>query len=124
MRDRLKTAFPSGVGTIPIEVTEAVSPLIFLRREYLPGSGGDGQFRGGLGSVIEIGHRSGGSFRISAATFDRRIYPARGRTGGGDGQPGSCEISNGTVILDKGVHEVPAGYQLLLKLPGGWLWVT
>lgn len=113
------TAFPSGVGSIPVEITEASSPLLFHRRQYLPGSGGDGQFRGGLGSEIEIAHRDGGSFSISAATFDRRIFPARGRYGGGDGQVGSCHISNGTVILDKGVHEVPAGCSLLLQLPGG-----
>ena len=113
------TAFPSGVGSIPIEVTEAESPLLFHRREYLPASAGQGQFRGGLGSVIEIGHREGESFRISAATFDRRIHPARGRAGGQDGRPGSCRISNGTVILDKGLHEVPSGCRLLLELPGG-----
>ncbi len=113
------TAFPSGVGSIPVEVTEASAPLLFLRRQYLPGSGGEGQFRGGLGSEIEIAHRDGGSFRVSAATFDRRIFPARGRYGGGNGQVGACRISNGTVILDKGVHEVPAGCSLLLQLPGG-----
>lgn len=32
---------------------------------------------------------------------------------------GACRISDGTVILDKGVHEVPAGCHLILELPGG-----
>jgi len=113
------TAFPSGVGSIPVEVTEAATPLLFHRREYLPGSGGAGQYRGGLGSVIEISHQQGASFRISAATFDRRLYAARGRQGGRDGQVGACRISDGTVILNKGVHEVPAGCHLILELPGG-----
>ena len=49
------TAFPSGVGTIPIEVTETESPLIFHRKELLPDSGGAGVQRGGLSQVIEVG---------------------------------------------------------------------
>src|SRR5206468_2255383 len=39
------TAFPSGVGSIPVEVTESQSPLIFQRREFLSGSGGEGRTR-------------------------------------------------------------------------------
>lgn len=113
------TAFPSGVGAIPVEVTEAASPLIFHRRELLPDSGGAGRHRGGLGSVIEIGHRRDRPFRISAATFDRRLNAARGRAGGEAGRTGACRLSNGTTILDKGVHEVPAGARLVLELPGG-----
>ena len=34
------TAFPSGVGAIQVEITEAQSPLIFRRREFAKGSGG------------------------------------------------------------------------------------
>lgn len=113
------TAFPSGVGAIPIEVTEAASPLIFHRRELLPGSGGGGRHQGGLGSVIEIGHRRNLPFRVSAATFDRRLHAARGRAGGEAGRTGACRLSDGTVILDKGVHEVPAGARLVLEMPGG-----
>src|SRR6185436_6660264 len=48
------TAFPSGVGAIPVEITEAQSPLLFRRRELSDGSGGTGRQRGGMGVVIEI----------------------------------------------------------------------
>jgi N-methylhydantoinase B len=116
------TAFPSGVGSIPVEVTEAAAPLLFHRRELLPGSGGAGQFRGGLGGVIEIGHRHGEAFRVSAATFDRRHFAARGRAGGHEGRPGSSRRSDGTILADKGVHEIPAGQRLLIELPGGGGW--
>src|SRR5581483_1177289 len=46
------TAFPSGVRTIPVEATESVAPVMFRRREFREGSGGAGQYRGGLGQVI------------------------------------------------------------------------
>src|SRR5262249_1724602 len=49
------TAFPSGVRTIPVEATESAAPIVFYRREFRGGSGGPGQFRGGLGQVIELG---------------------------------------------------------------------
>jgi N-methylhydantoinase B len=116
------TAFPSGVGAIPVEVTEAASPLIFHRRELLPDSGGAGLYRGGLGAIIEIGHRYEEAFRVSAATFDRREYPARGRSGGSDGRAGSSRRSDGTALTGKGVYEIPAGQRLIIELPGGGGW--
>jgi N-methylhydantoinase B len=116
------TAFPSGVGSIPVEVTEASSPLMFHRRELLPGSGGAGRWRGGLGGVIEIAHRHGGAFSVSAATFDRRDFAARGRAGGADGRAGVARLDDGTVLHGKGVHEIPPGRRLVIELPGGGGW--
>jgi N-methylhydantoinase B len=113
------TAFPSGVGTIPIEVTESQCPLLFRRKEYLPDSGGAGQFRGGLGQVIEVANREPAPFTISAATFDRMRNPPRGRSRGSNGGPGSASISNGPNIEDKALYIVPAGESLNLQIPGG-----
>jgi len=47
------TAFPSGVKNVPIEVNEAVSPVIVWRKEYRQDSGGPGEFRGGLGQIMK-----------------------------------------------------------------------
>ena len=113
------TAFPSGVGAIPVEVTEAESPLLFWRKEYLPDSGGPGQFRGGLGQVIEIGSSEPHPFTVSAATFDRLRHPARGRDGGRPGRPGAARLASGPELPDKGVHRIPAGDRLVVELPGG-----
>ena len=49
------TAFPSGVRNMPIEVNEALSPLVVWKKEYRQDSGGAGEFRGGLGQVMEVG---------------------------------------------------------------------
>ena len=48
------TAFPSGVGTIPVEITESQSPILYRGKEYAMDSGGTGTHRGGLGQVIEL----------------------------------------------------------------------
>lgn len=67
-KDGLNTmAFPSGVGTIPVEITETQCPLYFKRKEYLPDSGGAGEYRGGLSQTIEIANRESAPFTISAA---------------------------------------------------------
>jgi N-methylhydantoinase B len=113
------TAFPSGIGTIPVEVTEAQSPLWFRRKEYLPDSGGAGEFRGGLSQVIEIASREAAPFLISAATFDRLHHPAQGRHGGRPGRNGAARRGSGEPLPDKGLHPIRPGDSVVLELPGG-----
>lgn len=112
------TAFPSGVMTMPIEATEHTGPIVIWRKELRPDSGGDGEFRGGLGQVIEIEPAPGHEFDFSAM-FDRIHHPARGRDGGEDGAAGSASLDDGTVLKPKGWQHVPAGRRLVLELPGG-----
>jgi len=113
------TAFPSGVGAIPVEITEAQSPLLFRRREFAEGSGGEGRYRGGMGSVIEIENSEAAPFAISCATFERRRNPARGRAGGGDGRVGRVALASGKVLPGKATYIVPAGDRLVAEMPGG-----
>ena len=113
------TAFPSGVGTIPVEVTEGQCPLWFKRKEYLPDSGGAGEWRGGLSQTIEIANREAAPFAISAATFDRIHNPAQGRDGGKPGRKGHARLGSGKALADKGIHIVPTGDSLVVELPGG-----
>ena len=113
------TAFPSGVGAIPVEVTESESPLVFWRKEFLPDSGGPGTFRGGLGQAIEVGSTEEHPFTVSAATFDRIRNPPRGRDGGRPGRRGAARLKSGAELADKGIHTVPAGGRLVVELPGG-----
>lgn len=113
------TAFPSGVGAIPVEVTESESPLVFWRKEFLPDSGGAGAFRGGLGQVIEVGSTEEHPFTVSAATFDRMRNPPRGRDGGEAGRNGTARLASGPLLEDKAVHTVPPGDRLIVELPGG-----
>ncbi|MDF0661704.1 MULTISPECIES: hydantoinase B/oxoprolinase family protein [unclassified Rhizobium] len=112
------TAFPSGVSGVPVEILETLTPLIFWRKELRSGSGGDGEFRGGLGQSIEIGHREGHPFYIYAA-LDRIENPARGRFGGEHGAPGVVALKSGTKLKGKGKQIIPAGDRLLVETPGG-----
>lgn len=112
------TAFPSGVMTMPIEATEHTGPIVIWRKELRPDSGGAGQYRGGLGQVIEIEPMPGHEFDFSAM-FDRVNHPAKGRDGGGTGAAGIVALDDGTRLNPKGWQHVPAGRRLMLSLPGG-----
>jgi len=112
------TAFPSGVRTTPTEVNEVTTPLVIWRREYRVDSAGTGEFRGGLGQVIEVAHRHGEPFVVSKM-FDRVEHPPRGRRGGGDGAPGKVYVRDGDALRGKGRDEVPAGAVLVMETPGG-----
>ena len=103
---------------MPIEATEQTGPIIVWRKELRPGSGGDGERRGGLGQIIEIAAADGHEFRFSAM-FDRIGHPAKGREGGQHGAPGSVALDDGTELRGKGLQHVPAGRRLVLQLPGG-----
>ncbi len=116
------TAFPSGVGAIPIEVTETQAPLVFWHKEFLADSGGAGTQRGGLAQRIVVGARDGLGFTCAAATFDRRDHAARGRSGGHDGASGrvSVEYAGAFQVFEgKGTIQVPPGARLCVDLPGG-----
>ncbi|RWM17172.1 MAG: hydantoinase B/oxoprolinase family protein [Mesorhizobium sp.] len=112
------TAFPSGVHTMPIEATEHTGPIVIWRKELRPDSGGDGEFRGGLGQIIEIAATDGHEFDFSAM-FDRVNHPAHGREGGKPGIAGVVKLDDGTKMRPKGWQHVPAGRRLILELPGG-----
>jgi N-methylhydantoinase B len=112
------TPFPSGVRNVPIEVTEAVSPLIVWRKELRTDSGGPGRQRGGLGQVMEIGSREPHAFAMFAS-FERIRFAPRGRRGGGEGSLGRLSLKSGAVLRPKGLHVIPAGDRVILEMPGG-----
>jgi N-methylhydantoinase B len=119
-QDGLSTmAFPSGVGSIPVEITEGQCPLWFRQKQFLNGSGGKGEYRGGLGQRIEILNRENAPFVISAATFDRIRHAAQGRDGGEPGQVGAAYRGSGAHLKDKGVHVIAKNDSLVVELPGG-----
>ena len=112
------TAFPSGVMTMPVEVTEHTGPVVIWRKELRPDSGGVGKYRGGLGQYMEVGATDGYEFDFSAM-FDRVKYPARGRHGGLDGGATSIVKSDGSKMKAKGKQFVAHGQTVKLEFPGG-----
>ena len=112
------TGFPSGVRCTPVEVTEAVSPIIIWRKELLKDSGGAGQYRGGLGQTMEYGHREGLPFVLSAM-FERVENPAAGRNGGDNGACGRLYTNSGRALRGLGRQLIDKDETLILEMPGG-----
>jgi len=116
------TAFPSGVRSTPVEITEHAAPLIIWRKEFRPGSGGAGASRGGLGQVLEFAHSEGEAFAVSKM-FDRIKHPPRGRQGGGSGA--AAEVyelhADGSRKPLRGMGRVviSVGARMVLKTAGG-----
>ncbi len=112
------TAFPSGVKNVPIEVNEAVSPVIVWRKEYRQDSGGPGEFRGGLGQIMEVGTLDKAPFAISAY-YDRIDHPPRGREGGQNGAAGTLTLKSGGKMRGMGQQTVPQKDRVIISMPGG-----
>ncbi len=112
------TPYPSGVRNVPIEITEAITPLVVWRKEYRANSGGPGCQRGGLGQTMEITNRESAPFGIFA-TFERVHHPPRGRDGGGDGAKGRVRLASGEELRHKGFQVIPKDDRLIIEMPGG-----
>ena len=112
------TPFPSGVRNVPVEVLEAITPIVIWRKELRQNSGGAGQFRGGLGQRMVVGNREKAEFAIFG-TFDRVKNPARGRDGGKPGATGSLTLTSGKKLKGMGRQVIPIGEELIIEMPGG-----
>jgi N-methylhydantoinase B len=75
-----------GIKFGSVEVTEVRFPLFFARHEFRPDSGGDGRYRGGPGSVLELHAEIAGLARANTAGDGTRHAPY-GILGGQDGLP-------------------------------------
>lgn len=77
---------------MPIEVLETLFPVRVTRYEMRPGSGGDGQWRGGNGVVRE--YEICGDTDLSL-WFERSVTPAWGLAGGSAGAPPRVVLNPG-----------------------------
>lgn len=112
------TPYPSGVRNVPVEITEAITPLVVWKKELRANSGGAGRQRGGLGQTMELTNREDAPFGIFA-TFERVHFPPRGRNNGGNGSKGRISLASGKVLRNKGFQAIPKGERLIVEMPGG-----
>lgn len=112
-----------GIKFGSIEVTEARFPLFFERHEFQPNSGGDGEFRGGLGSALDLGievsayaHTAGEGIRHGAV----------GINGGHDGKPHDYRLLTGSDEQELATKqfglEIEPGSVFRIRSGGGGGW--
>jgi N-methylhydantoinase B len=112
------TAFPSGVRTIAVEVTESISPLVFWRKELRQDTGGAGRTRGGLGQRLVIGTVDETPFSVFL-TADKVDNPPQGLKGGRPGGAAKVQLSSGKKLRSKGQQTIPCGERVHLEIAGG-----
>ena len=111
------TGFPSGVGGVPVEVIESLTPLIQHHRELRTDSGGAGKFRGGLGQTTEMRCLTGNAWEVSAMA-DRIQFPGPGIAGGMAGACGQLLV-NDEAMAAKSLISLEPDAHVQVNLPGG-----
>ena len=105
--------YMANVGLMPVEVAETGYSVRILRTELIPGSQGDGRFRGGLGLRREyqvLGHES------TVTAYSEQTDPSfapRGAMGGTDAAPSRI------TVLDPQGRAVPVASKATLILAPG-----
>jgi N-methylhydantoinase B len=117
-RDGLSAVpFPSNPAAISVEMIESATPLLFRRRELIANSGGDGCFRGGLGTATEVELR-GTLPGVISVMCDRVHHAPSGFAGGGAGRP-NVVTQNGQAINPKGRTTLVPGDVVSIESAGG-----
>ncbi|HTY78020.1 MAG TPA: hydantoinase B/oxoprolinase family protein [Candidatus Bathyarchaeia archaeon] len=101
-----------GIKFGSVEVAEARFPLFFERHEFRPDSQGDGQFRGGVGSVLTLRMETTEPARGNTAGDGVR-HPSYGILGGKDGLP------HRYVMIAKGKRRVLKTKEVGIPIPPG-----
>ncbi len=99
----------------PVEALETEFPLRLRELSVRRGSGGEGEHRGGDGTVREIEALAPMRYTLIG---ERRRHPPRGRDGGGDGRPG-LNLLDGKPLESKAEGELRPGNRLRIETPGG-----
>ena len=114
-----------GIKFGSVEVMEARFPLFFRRHEFRPDSGGDGQYRGGPGCVLELAVEIHQPAWANTAGDGAR-HGACGLAGGQDGMPHRYRLKSGKrvrVLKTKEIHvPVLPGDVFLIESGGGGGW--
>jgi N-methylhydantoinase B len=89
----------TNTSNLPIEVLESEFPLRIEKYEFVPGSGGEGRFRGGMGLERKI--RVLENDIIFSSHGDRHKIPPWGWDGGENGKCGKFILNNSTTLPSK-----------------------
>ncbi len=113
---RSTTAFPSNLANLPIEVLEAIAPVLYTEQCLIADSGGVGLHRGGLGQrkTFRVRHPM-----MASLIIDRFRHPPAGVLGGGPGRRAEARLADGRPVTMKSVLALQPGDVVTLESPGG-----
>lgn len=119
------TVFPSSASNVPVELFEVAAPVLISEKELIPGSGGAGQYRGGLGQRTSVRRLPGSTAHIIVSASPHRQDPApEGLHGGESGAPARVRL-NGRWLTRleatqlTGAYELCDGDELTVDTAGG-----
>jgi N-methylhydantoinase B len=111
------TYYPAGLGTVPCEIVESESKVVFNRRELRYGSGGKGKNNGGDGQIVEFYVNSVKPWLLKSNPSSRNLAP-EGLGGAESGKPGVFRI-DGKEIAVHGKMRMKPGSVVYMETPGG-----
>jgi N-methylhydantoinase B len=111
------TCYPTGVAAVPVEILEAVMPIVFDRKELRPDSGGAGRNRGGDGQIIQFRMRTNDEWLLNAVP-SRLDEGPEGIGGGAPGAPGRFLVNGEPVASARKLTMKPDDV-VLMETPGG-----
>lgn len=112
------TSFPGNIAMTPVEMIEAVSPIVVREKALRPDSAGGGRWRGGLGQTFRFTVRDGIPFVVNTMC-DQIVEAPYGLAGGNAGEIARYEIHGVLLPQKKAMVSVPAGGEVVMTLPGG-----
>ncbi len=110
-------SWPSNISNVPVELIERNSALFVHRKMLRPGSGGEGQYRGGLGQEVHFEVRSPSPVGLIFMA-ERCLVPAPGAGGGSSGACGEVRIDDCVVDHRRSVV-LTNGQTITVRTPGG-----
>ena len=111
-------SFPTNTKMASLEIMESNAPILFVKRDLVPDSGGAGQYRGGLAQELSI--KVLGKHNIYVSTSSERIKnPPRGYRGGQFGAAAALTRGAGGYLAPKGRTQLKPGEIVTVRTPGG-----
>lgn len=111
-------SFPANLGNTPVEMMEALAPILVHRREIRRGSGGAGKQRGGDGITFEFEITKEASNVSTSFIMTRAKYPPTGLNGGETAKRGRLAL-NGEDIDSTEPRILKPGDRVVMESAGG-----
>ncbi len=99
--------YPTSAGNVPVEMFEQRTPLLVERKELIPGSGGRGCYRGGLGQEVVLRKLYDDGLPVLVNVLPHGSdSPQPGLLGGQPGGPAGAEVRGARVQPVAGIGQL------------------